>query len=119
MNILNKQLFNATLMNTTLTSAAVAVDQYWGFSVQAAVAGTPTGTIKIQVSSDPFQGGVPAPPVPTNWTDLTSGSAALSAAGTTIFNVPNSAYSWMRVIYTDGSSGAATSTLSVRINGKG
>lgn len=109
-------------MNTTITSAAYSLDRIFGYSIQASFTGTPTGTFKLQASSDPT--GDQASPsnatnIPTHWTDIVDSSESVSAAGNFMWNVTDVFYNWVRLIYTDSSSGSSTAVLNVRINAKG
>lgn len=95
-------------------------------SFQAVVTGsTATGTLQLQVSND-IPIGLPANQfVPTNWTNLGT-SVAVAAAG--VFFVPaiasnvgyiETCYEYMRVNWTDGSSGANTGTVICRMKSDG
>lgn len=119
----NKQINNATVMNTSFNSPAVPLKNIILYSIAANVTGTPTGTIKLQASNDPetndtMPDGTPQP-TPTNWADITGSSFTLSAAGETMWNVSDVGYNYVRVAYTDGSGGASTATVNIVANLKG
>lgn len=110
------------VMNTTITSAPLQIQNLFGFSIHVVFTGTPTGTFKLQGSNDPLYDGPPSsqPATPTNWSDIDDSSEGVSAAGDFMWNVTDAMYNWVRLIYTDGSSGASTAVITSAIfNGKG
>lgn len=120
MDVANKRLFTSTVMNANLTSEAIPLPNIYGFAIQAVFTGTPTGTFKLQASSDPFKyANAAQPQVPTNWTDIADSSAPVSAAGNYMWNFNGCFFEFVRLVYTDGSSGASTAVLNATINLKG
>lgn len=124
MKIYNKPIFPTLplLMNTTLTSQSFQLLEVWAYSMQIVFTGTPTGTFKLQGSDDPMNEISPSVATsanPTHWTDISGSSQAVSAAGSVTWSVSSVGYTWVRVVYTDGSSGASTAVItSARFNGK-
>lgn len=67
------------------------------------------GTIKIQMSND-------IPPstyqantfTVTNWSDIPSATAAVTAGVCPIISIPQACYRWMRVVFTQSAPGATT-----------
>jgi hypothetical protein len=123
MHVYNKQIVTAFVMNANTNSDPYNLQQIYGFSIQAVYTGTPTGTIKLQASCDPATSynsttNVTGSNKPTNWTDIANSSQSLSAAGSYIWNIPDAMYSWVRLVYTDGSSGSSTAVLNATINAK-
>lgn len=123
MRSFNKQIITAQALNATANGPAVQLKNIFMYSVMCVITGTPTGTIKLQASNDPETNDTmplnnPQPP-PTNWADIANTSVAVSAAGNTMYNVSDVAYTYFRVVYTDGSSGASTAVMSVIVNAKG
>lgn len=99
-----------TVTNANIASAPLWADNILRASFQFVFTGTPTGTLQLQWSND-MSTGLPANQfVPANWTNLGS-SVAVAAAG--IFAIPYQefCYEYLRVLYTDGSSGASTATF--------
>jgi hypothetical protein len=121
MRVFNIQPTMGQTMNTTITSDAFQMYQMFGFSIQVTFTGTPTGTFKLQASSDPVtQVSLNTVSPPTHWTDVANSSQAVSAAGSVMWNVSDVMYNWVRVVYTDGSGGASTAVISnLTFNGKG
>lgn len=111
----------ATVMNANINSNPMQLLNMFGYSIQLVYTGTPTGTFKLQASSDPIYTTTPGiQATPTNWTDVLNSSQAVSAAGNYMWNVSESMYNYVRVVYTDGSSGASTAIItSATFNGKG
>lgn len=114
------QLVTAKSMAVAIASAPVAINLYFGYSVQCVytTSGTLGGVLALQASNsyeqDP-QGNV----VNTGtWTTLASPAAVtLSAAGNTIFNVADSNYSYFRLIYTPAMSDSGTLNAYATIKG--
>ena len=120
MNVFNKLIITNATMNTTLTSEAIPLVNTYGYSIQAKWTGTPTGTLKLQASSDAFMYvNDNQPQVPTTWTDIADSSQSIVAAGDFMWNIIGAFYNFVRVVYTDGSGGSSTAVINVRINAKG
>jgi hypothetical protein len=107
-----------TVMNATLESKPVQLENAVDFAIQVVFTGTPTGSFKLQCSCDP----VPAPALafgpngspqlsPAHWTDIAGSSATVSAAGDITWNYQDCGFTYVRVVYTDGSSGASTALI--------
>lgn len=98
-----------TDMSGNLTSPAIYLGHVVNFSVQAVFTGSPIGAFKLQASNDP---GVSANDYAkaVNWTDITSSTIAVTAAGNIAMNVVNAGYQWVRLVYTF-SSGTGTITV--------
>lgn len=121
MRIKNDEL---TLSSTDMTAATITSDPIWlghiaNFAIQLVFTGTPNGTFKLQASND--EGArdtyIESPSI-SNWTDVDGSSQVISAAGDHMWNVQNCGYRWIRIVWTDSSTGAATIT-SARMNVKG
>lgn len=110
-------------MNANFASFALQCYNIFGYSIQVEYTGTPTGTFKLQCSSDPVPQGSSSDPLtggtPTNWTDIANSSVAVVAAGNYAWNVSDVMYNWVRLVYTDTSGGTSTATFNARYNGKG
>lgn len=112
----------ATVLNTTVSSTPMQIYEMYGYSIQVVFTGTPTGTFKLQASNDPvYASNIPAGArVVTNWTDIANSMVTVTAAGDYMWNVTDSMYNFVRVVYTDGSAGASTAVLTVcTFNSKG
>ena len=117
----------STVMNTTLNSQALQLENMFGYAIQIVFTGTPTGTFKLQSSCDPvtkankvFGANGAVVYTPTNWTDIANSSFTVAAAGNVEWNVTDVGYNYVRVVYTDGSSGGSTAIVTVaQFNGKG
>lgn len=123
MRVSNKVLVPAgTVMNTTITSPAIDMQQIYGIAIQAVFVGTPTGTFELQCSCDPATSynsgnGQGANPV-VNWTTIIDSPYSVTAAGNYVWNVFDCMYTWIRLVYTDTSGGTSTATLFVQSNVK-
>ncbi len=113
----------SAILSANRNGPAIPLKNIFMYSIAAIIAGTPTGTVKLQASNDPETNDTnPAAnpqPAPTHWIDIASSSVAVSSAGETFYNVTDVAYNWVRVVYVDGSSGVSTATMSIIFNGKG
>jgi len=110
------------VMNTTINSNPIPLQDTYIFSIQIVFTGTPTGSFKLQESCDPvslatatgLQTGLP-----TRWTDIANSSFTVSAAGNVGWNFQFPGYNWVRIVYTDSSSGSSTAVItSTTFNGK-
>lgn len=101
-----------TVMNATINSPALQTYQVFGYSVQVEFTGTPTGAFKLQASTDAFVANPTAAQLPVNWTDIADSTFTVTAAGNVMWNVSDVQYNWVRVVYTDASSGASTAVIS-------
>lgn len=117
-----------TVMNATINSQALQLENMYGYAIQIVFTGTPTGSFKLQSSCDPVtkQGqtiGANGAIVwsPTNWTDIANSTFSVAAAGNVEWNYTGLAgYNFVRAVYTDGSNGASTAIVTVaQFNGKG
>jgi hypothetical protein len=117
-----------TVMNTTLTSTVNAngqspvLQKIYNFSIQITFTGTPTGSFKLQASSDPWPPQNPnyAPKdAPLNWTDVANSTFIVTAAGNVMWDYSMCGFNSVRVVYTDTSGGTSTATItSATFNGK-
>lgn len=115
MRFLNEKVLDAVIVSADRTTAAIDASQLYAASIQAVIpSGTATGTLTIQFSND-----APGPAAPANWSTITGASVAVGAAGTFIIVKTDLCYRWIRVKYTDGSSGAATGALTVMLQAQG
>ncbi len=122
MRTLNKQIATNVVLNTNVNSDFVPLKNIYMYSIMAIVTGTPTGTIKLQASSDPetndTQPNMEALK-PVNWADIVDSSFTLTTAGNTMWNVRETGYNYVRVVYVDASGGTSTATMSIIANCKG
>lgn len=98
---------------TDVASDPVNIQYVTLLSLQGVISGgsSPTGTLKIQVSNDkPLSPSTPF--VPTNWSDLASGSLSFTDNATKVTNALTVSYYWARV-YWDASSGTGTLTATL------
>lgn len=118
----------STVMNATINSLALQLENMYGYAIQIVFTGTPTGSFKLQTSCDPVpkqnltigaNGVITYTPI--NWTDLANSTFSVVAAGNVEWNYTGIAgYNYVRVVYTDSSSGASTAIITVaQFNGKG
>jgi hypothetical protein len=117
---------SGTVLNTTINSTAQSFMDLFGFSIQVVITGTPTGTIKLQMSDDisysgkPTAGGTGLNAPPVNWTDIANSSFTVTAAGNVAWDYSWPGFNWVRVQFTDTSGGTSTATVtSSTFNGKG
>ena len=84
------------------------------YAIQLVFTGSPVGTFKLQASNDAateIEGNSILSVNPlANWTDITGSDQAIAAAGNHMWNVSDTGYSFVRVVYTRTSgSGSLTS----------
>jgi hypothetical protein len=85
-------------------------------SVQIVSTGTAAGNTKLQGSNDMPPAGQMAPFVPTNWTDITNTTKAVTAGGTAMIEKTDVCYQWVRVTWSGGS---GTGTITARLKSTG
>ena len=115
MRIQNEELtLDGTDMSANITSEPIWLAHIVNASIQAVYTGSPSGDLIVEASND-F--GAKTNDVSnaniTNWTAVATES--LSGSGSTMFNLQDTGYRWIRLRYTAGGSG----TLSARYNVKG
>ena len=99
---------NANMTGTsTINSDPIALDQIYGFAVQAFWTGTPVGNFKLQVScdapGDTTQTSNGGPDKVTNWTDLTGSTQAAGGLSYFVWNINGAFYRYVRLVYTNTS----------------
>ena len=126
MRVFNQQIATAVPMNANYNSPYVPLKSIFMYCMSAKVTGTPTGTIFLQASNDPETNdtqynstNLPPAVGPSNWVTIANSSFSLTTSGETMWNVSEVAYNYVRVSYTDLSSGASTATMNIVINSKG
>jgi hypothetical protein len=105
-----------TVMNGTINSKAMQLQNSMFYNIQIVFTGTPTGSFKLQASSDNSATMTAAgqfPYQPVNWTDVPDSSTAVSAAGSVMWNIEWASYNFVRVVYTDTSGGTSTAVITV------
>lgn len=115
MRVNNNPFISNQILNADFNSVPQQLNQMFGYSIQGVITGTPTGTISLQMSDDPNSGNIN----PVNWTTITGTSQSVAAAGTFAYNVSDVEYTWVRLVYVDGSSGSSTAVLNATVNTKG
>ncbi len=106
-----------TVLHSNINSQPMQLYNSYNFCVQVVFTGTPTGSFFLQASADPAFSGIPNEP--QNWSTLSGTTVAVSAAGNYFQNYSYPGFNWVRICYTDASSGASTaivtsSTLNVK-----
>jgi hypothetical protein len=103
---------------SSFSSDPQSLSRLYAYSMQIvwSAGSAPVGTFKLQGSDDP--GEDRSNQLPTNWTDITSSSQAISGTpGSILYDVVTCSYRWTRLVYT-ATSGSATVT-SAQMNAKG
>ncbi len=121
MRTVNKTLATATALNANSNGTVQPLKNIYVYSISCIITGTPTGSIKLQASNDPETNdttGTPLP-APSNFADIANSSVNVTTSGVTFYNVDGIGYNYVRVVYTDTSSGASTATMKIIFNGKG
>lgn len=107
---------NSGVMNTTITSQAILLDQMFGYSPQVTWTGSPVGNLSLQYSDDYGPGIQNDGKNVVNWTTDTTSTQPVAGINSFVWNTQYAMYRWVRVIYVPTSgSGNATG----RINCKG
>lgn len=94
---------------STQIGSAIVADQLVSASFQTIFAdATVIGVVKIQASNDINNAMYNNGFVPTNWTDIPSATAAVTAGTSTLITLNNVVYQYLRVVFTYTSGGSST-----------
>jgi len=93
----------------SVNGSAIIAQNLINASVQMVATGAAAGTLKIQVSNDITTNSQSF--TPTNWTDLSGASVAVSGAGTYLIPIQNLCYEYIRVVYTNTGTGTIAARL--------
>jgi hypothetical protein len=106
-------------MEAGITSNPIWLGHIVNFSIQLVFTGAPNGAFKLQASNDEGSNDFRiANATITNWTDVANSSTNVSAAGSILYNIENSGYRWVRLVWTDSASDTSAITVA-RYNVKG
>ena len=101
---------SSTDMTATITSDAIWLGHIANGAIQLVFTGSPNGTFKLQSSVDAPNPGNPKSTVITNWTDVINSTQSIVGAGDHVYELQNIGYTFVRVVWSDVSSGASTVT---------
>lgn len=104
-NVFNYKVITDAAMTGNIESSVIDTSRITSVVFYAKWTGSPVGSIKLQVSIDDV-----------NYVDLPSSSQAVSGAGDFMWNVTDTNYDKIKVVYTFTS---GSGTLNVQANGKG
>lgn len=101
---------------TSQTSGKIDSNQLLGASFQVFFGdSTVGGSVKIQASNDlcPQNYSAVYNFTPTNWVDIPSASATITAGAPVLITIPNTSllFRWMRVVFTETTPGTSTITV--------
>lgn len=106
--------------SSPVLGAAIDVGQVISASFQVVSnSSDAAGTVKIQMSNDnpgPNGKAVQGNFVPTNWTDVTSATIAVSSGAGPALILATVCYRWLRVVYTRSGGGASDKYIKVNMN---
>ena len=109
MRFLNCQVLSGA-DTSSVVGSQIDSNQLINASFQAVFAdSTAVGTIQLQASNDITADGYQASTFTvTNWTNIPSGSVAVTAGGSVIITLTEFSYRWLRVLYNRTSGGSST-----------
>lgn len=118
MRNLNSLLMDAVANDGDKQSAVIDCQQVYALSVVATFTdGSAAGTIKLQGSNDvPAKQTSPPTFAPTNWVDIPSASASVTAGGSHIVEKNPQTFRWVRVAWVRSAGGG---TFTVNLNTQG
>ena len=105
-------------MSADVASYGIDLNQHVLYSIQAVYTGTPTGTLKLQISNDIVKVGIGNDQAANvvNWTDYTNSPVFLTGtSGDFVWNVFDVGYRWVRLVYVHS---AGTGTINATFSGK-
>ena len=108
-------LVNAVSNASTITSAKIDANQIVSISAVCVQSDTDmAGSVKFQASNDPtLASNLAADFTPTNWVDVPSATATITAGAPAIITIAQNSYRWLRVVVTVGTPGSSTCTVNV------
>lgn len=98
-------LLSSVSMGADITSDSQQLTNMFGFSIQAVYTGSPVGALKLEASLDKV-----------TWNDVEDSSVSITDAGSTLWNVSEVQYPYVRVFY-DFTSGSGS--LTAKFFGRG
>lgn len=117
MNFYSVRVASSSNMSSTIASSAVELYYKWGFSIQAAYAGSaPSGQLFLRGSNDDV---TPTSPIPTTWTNITGTTAIVSGAGTTMWDSQFANYRWVQMVFQPSTAVSSSGILTAIANVKG
>lgn len=96
--------------------AQIDSNQLISASFQAVLGDTSAaGTFLIQGSNDvaPLQYSSSTTFIVTNWTNIPSATASITAGGSAMITIASMCYRWVRAVYTSSSGGSSTITVNM------
>ena len=114
----NAKIVTAGDMSATITSSGVDLQGVNNYCIQASFSGSPSGTFKLQISTDLVPVGPDSNPAVNvvNFSDYTGSSQTISAAGNYAWKVDAGGERWVQLVWT--ASGGSTGVLNVTFSGK-
>lgn len=121
MRVQNENLaLNGTDMQSNIASNPIWLGHIVNYSIQLVYTGSPNGSLKLQGSNDEGAKSNNVENVNiTNWSDIADTAVSVTAAGSNIYNIQNAGYRWVRLVWTNSSSGSPSTLTSARYNVKG
>lgn len=108
---------NATVLsgpNTSGNGSATDTNQVVSLSFQAFFSdAAAAGTLKLQASNDSAPDRGQTAFAPTNWVDIPSATATVTAGGSVLITIANCCYGYVRAVWTR-SAGAGTITVNIQ-----
>jgi cytoskeletal protein RodZ len=98
-----------TVLNANINGVSQELQFVAMAAIQVTISGTPTGTFSLQSSCDPVNTGQTQWPI--NWTTISGTSTSVTASGNIVWNLNFTGYNWVRIQYSDSSSGTSTATV--------
>lgn len=113
----NSIFITAGNMAGNITSSALPLATMYGFSMQVVMTGVLTGTLKLQASDDfgNSNSAIDGTGI-TTWADISGTSQAITNTTTSLYNLGDVYYRWVRLVYT-AATGAGT--MVATFNAKG
>jgi len=114
-------LLTAGDLSASFNTDAVNLISIYAYSIQVTwgSGSSPVGTFKLQGSNDPGDNGSgQGVSAPTNFTDISSSSQAISGnSGSIMYDVTECSYRWVRLVYTRASGNATVTAANINVKG--
>ncbi len=110
-----------TDMSSSFNMKPVWLGHIVNYSIQVVFTGTPGGNFTLQASCDPGHPNAASDAEKyadvVNWTTVADSAFTVSAAGDVMYNVQNTGYEWVRVVWTQTSGSGTITSARVKVKG--
>lgn len=108
-------------MSSSFNMKPIWLGHIANYSIQIFFSGTPGGNFRLQASCDPGKPNAASEAEKyngvVNWTDVADSAFTVSAAGDVMWDVQNTGYEWVRVVWTQTSGSGSVTSARAKVKG--